>query len=189
VLSKRRNVIKIGSWELRKLEEKEYGKLSSFDCSDTDLNEFFRNDALDHKRELLAETYSLSLMQAAGNGKRVPVVLVSFRNDSIQIPDEDRKKFLPEKKSHYKSLPAVKIARLGVHSSFQRLSVGTFLITLTKYLFVNNNRTGCRFVTVDAYNNEHTLSFYQKNGFSFLYEKDRSRNTRIMYYDLKRIQQ
>ena len=31
------------------------------------------------------------------------------------------------------------------------------------------NKTGCRFIVVDAYNKENVLHFYGKNGFKFLY--------------------
>lgn len=187
MLSKRRNKIKIGSWQLARLEIKDYKKTTVFDCKHDDLNDFFRTDALSHKKELLTETYSLSLIKAPIKSDFPSVALISFCNDTITFPDEDRKKFLPEKKSHYKSLPAVKIARLGVDCKFQRSKLGTFLLYLSKNLFLINNRTGCRFITVDAYNKTNTLNFYQSNGFKFLHDKDREKRTRIMYFDLKRI--
>ena len=37
-------------------------------------------------------------------------------------------------------------------------------------LFVNNNQTGCRFITVDAY--KQSLHFYEQNNFQFLDQKD-----------------
>ncbi len=59
-----------------------------------------------------------------------------------------------------------------------------------------DNKTGCRFMVVDAYNRPGTIGFYQKNGFHFLYsdenlEKEafhidtsQTLNTRMMYLDL-----
>jgi len=44
-------------------------------------------------------------------------------------------------------------------------------------------QAGCRFITVDAYQN--ALEFYKKNGFDFLTEKDAQEQTRAMYLDLK----
>ena len=44
---------------------------------------------------------------------------------------------------------------------------------------------GCRFITVDAYNDESTISFYTKNGIEFLTDKDENDETRLMYFDLK----
>jgi len=182
MLSKRRNKLDIGKWQLSKLEINDYNQTESFDCKKDDLNDFFRTDAINHKKELLAETYSLSFSDNIMN-----IALISFCNDAIIFPVEERKKFLPEKKAHYKSLPAVKIARLGVACQYQGNEIGTFLLSVSKYLFLTDNRTGCRFITVDAYNTPGTINFYQKNGFDFLHNKDARKHTRIMYYDLKRI--
>lgn len=61
------------------------------------------------------------------------------------------------------------------------------------------NKTGCRFLIVDAYNNEAPLGFYQKNEFLFLfsteqqeaenlgYDVAKTLHTRLMYYDLKKL--
>lgn len=51
-----------------------------------------------------------------------------------------------------------------------------------KSYFVDNNRTGCRFMTVDAYKSAE--AFYLKNGFLYLVEDDVDHNTRLMFFDL-----
>ena len=52
-------------------------------------------------------------------------------------------------------------------------------------MFKNGNRTGCKFLTVDAYNNTETISFYKnKNNFDFLWENDQGNKQRIMWFDL-----
>ncbi len=64
-------------------------------------------------------------------------------------------------------------------------------------LFVHpNNKTGCRFIVVDAYNNDDVIRFYGKNGFRFLYATedlereayhipaDEHLESRMMYLDL-----
>lgn len=51
-----------------------------------------------------------------------------------------------------------------------------------KRYFVADNKTGCRFLTVDAY---HTAEpFYLKNGFLYLNSGDVEKPTRLMFYDL-----
>jgi len=55
-----------------------------------------------------------------------------------------------------------------------------------KALFTTDNRTGCRFLTIDAYNRKEVLRFYKKNEFDFLHDEDKEEPTRIMFYDLKR---
>lgn len=170
----------------------------SFDCGNEDLNEFFQKDAFAHKQELLAETYFLQPTEATEKDIFLPVAFVSFLNDAIVISRKERrgskikfwnhlKKHIPQKKRLYPSFPAVKIGRLGVLKEYQRQHIGTSLLNMTKDMFLTNNRTGCRFLTVDAANNKGTISFYKKNGFDFLLEDDPpDKRARIMFFDLKR---
>ena len=66
-----------------------------------------------------------------------------------------------------------------------------------KTLFRLNNRTGCRFLIVDAKNRPEALNYYEKNGFKYLIEDEKLEakyvgigvghlplNTRLMYFDL-----
>lgn len=185
MLIKGRNKIQDGDWILEKLEEQDYAQIGEFDCDNEDLNEFFRVDALEHRKELLTETYSL---YEATVGKTIPpVALISFCNDAIHLSKEKRRQLLHPKKARYQYLPAVKIARLGVHKPFQGKNLGTFLVNLTKKLFLTDNRTGCRFITVDALNDKRAIKFYQKNSLQFLHSKDKNKKTRIMWFDLKRL--
>ena len=56
-----------------------------------------------------------------------------------------------------------------------------------------DNKTGCRFLIVDAYNNPRTLKFYENNNFKYLYRTEEEEElyfkttmTRMMYFDLKK---
>ncbi|MGC8660520.1 MAG: hypothetical protein ACP5U1_15750 [Desulfomonilaceae bacterium] len=80
----------------------------------------------------------------------------------------------------------MKIARLAIQQDFQHLGIGSLLLNLTKLFFVTNNRTGCRLLTLDAYNDERVLAFYVKSGFNFIHAKDKNKRNRIMFYDLTR---
>lgn len=70
-----------------------------------------------------------------------------------------------------------------------------------KSWFRIDNKTGCRFIIVDAYNNSDTIRYYLKNDFHFLIEDEKLEakymgigvgrlplNTRLMYFDLLDIQ-
>lgn len=51
--------------------------------------------------------------------------------------------------------------------------IGQQVINYLKSWFVEeDNKTGCRFMVVDAYNNDRTLNFYIRNGFKFLYSNE-----------------
>jgi len=161
-------------------------KIGDFDCGDADLNEFLRDDATTYLTELLSVTYLVM------DKKRI-AGFFSLSNDKLTCaPDEDGTKAtwnrlqraIPNKKRR-KSYPAVKVGRLGVCADMQRSGLGRQILDWLKILFLTANRTGCRFITVDAYNNPRTIGFYERNDFRFLTPADEKADTRQMYFDLK----
>ena len=64
------------------------------------------------------------------------------------------------------------------------LGIGTHIIDFIKLYFLEDNKTGCRFITVDAYN--AAVPFYEKNGFRFLQQREDS-PTQLMYFDLMNV--
>lgn len=176
-----RNSIEYDGFAFSKITD--FSLFSQFDCGNSDLNDFIRNDAERHHLELIAETYSFSAKLEDGNC--IPIAFVSLSNDTIkrQHLSKAALETIPEA-LRYPVLPAVKIGRLGVLKDFQGRDAGTALINLSKQLFTTENRTGCRFLTVDAYNVPAVLGFYRKNGFDFYQDKDSNKRTRIMFFDL-----
>jgi ribosomal protein S18 acetylase RimI-like enzyme len=154
----------------------------TFDCSNTDLNEFLINDAKN----------SMALLQSVTTILETDTEIVGFfslLNDKISSVDLDSntswRKFFnlknPKKKTGY---PAMKIGRLAVSSGHQGKKIGETMLDFLKILFVTDNRTGCKFITIDAYNNPRTIKFYEKNDFRFLTKDDEKHDTRVMYFDL-----
>ncbi|MFH0907440.1 MAG: GNAT family N-acetyltransferase [bacterium] len=156
----------------------------AFDCGDTDLNEFLATDSKTYLRELMAVTY---LFRHDGR----TVAFYSVANDKLTCdpgPKPSIWKLLESaipKKKQRRYYPSVKLGRLGVCRDYQSSGLGTQILDHLKVTFITNNRTGCRFITVDAYNNTRSLNFYMKNGFAFLREGDEKVDTRLMYFDLK----
>lgn len=74
---------------------------------------------------------------------------------------------------------------LAVDKTLKGHSIGTYLLNFIKSFFVVNNKTGCRFLTVDAY--APAIPFYEKNGFVPLNDDDINAPTRLLYFDLKDI--
>lgn len=67
-----------------------------------------------------------------------------------------------------RTYPAVLIGRLGVDKECQRAQfrIGAQIMDFIKKWFLRaDNKTGCRFILVDAVNNPHTLAYYERNGF------------------------
>ena len=165
-------------------EFNEYQLLDSFDCGNKDLNDYFKIDAVLHRQELLSKTYSLT---SNIDSLPFPIALIDLCNDSVRkdkVKDLPFIEEIPEQKRYF-VFPAVKITRLGVHVDFQKNNIGTFLLNMVKELFLNENRTGCRLITVDAYNQSKVLQFYHKNHFNFFSDKDVNKQTRAMFFDLK----
>jgi len=176
------NRIRGGKWEFRRVED--FTAFNDFSCGDDDLDDFIHNDAAIHKAELIAETYCFSFVEAL----EVPAAFVSLLNDSLALSSNRLRRMVDNRVRRYKDYPAVKIGRLGVHAAVTRLRVGSTIVDIIKELFTTNNRTGCRFITVDAYNKPPVLAFYQRNGFDFLLPDRTEGDTRIMFFDLKQWQ-
>jgi hypothetical protein len=106
-------------------------------------------------------------------------------NDAVQL--EKYKSHIKLKyRERHRSLPAVKLTRLGVPTELQDNHVGTKVLNMVKKFFITDNRTGCRIITVDAYNKPRTLKFYTDNLFQVFDDEDKNEQTRSMYFDLIR---
>lgn len=159
-------------------------RISAFDCNDEDLNDFILNEAEQYRNALLSVTYVVE-----DKVTNDVVAYFSLSNDKISISDFENKtefnrfrkhKFVNEKR--LRSYPAIKIGRLAISKMAQHQSIGTYLLEFIEDYFVIDNKSGCRFVTVDAYIN--AIPFYLKNNYQFLNKDDEDKHTRVMYFDL-----
>ena len=171
------------AFAVHKMDEGEV--VTAFDCGDEDLNGFILTDAPLYRKEKLAVTYTV--IDKHSVDKKV-VAFFSLSNDRISITDFDNKtkynrfsrRFNNRKR--LKSYPAAKIGRLAVHASTKGMNIGSTLLYFIKNFFAIDNKTGCRFITVDAY--AAAIPFYLKNGFVPLNEEDADEPTRLLYFDL-----
>ncbi len=174
-----RNALVEDNWTLKAAED--LSVCDSFDCGHDDINEYFRVDVKWHKEELLTQTYCLYESSAP----MLVLALLDFCNDTVQL-----KKLPPgiDPRIRYPFLPAVKLTRFGVAKQFQRKSVGTHALNMAKKFFTTDNRTGCRFMTVDARNDTGVINFYERNRFNLFNDKDKSSDSRSLFFDLKRLE-
>ena len=175
----------------------------AFSCGNLDLDDFFRNDALKYAHYLMGKTYCFRL-------KSDPATIVSaftVSNDSIRIYDlpRSRRDYMKSLTNHEKPLrryPGVLIGRLGVNSDFSGKGIGSETLDFIKGWFRSKtNKTGCRFVIVDAVNEPQIVAFYKKNSFTPLFTSEEQEflytggkkgqivnvNTRLMYFDLMKL--
>ncbi|MDL2207854.1 GNAT family N-acetyltransferase [Desulfovibrio sp. OttesenSCG-928-F20] len=151
--------------------------------ADRDLDNFIHHDAQQHYADRIAVTYALT----RDDHPVTPFGFATLQNDAIVI---DRESPLPEvAEYHYPAFPAVKIGRLGISLDMQGAGLGTVLLQLIKRLMCTANRTGCRFITVDARrdktNKIDTIPFYEKNGFTLLPCRKKTSRYIPMYFDLE----
>ena len=100
---------------------------------------------------------------------------------SFDCGDADLNDFILNRATLFdKYMLAVSYTCVDICAKNQKL--GTQVLNIIKSMFVINNKTGCRFITVDAY--LAAVQFYEKNGFRMMNLEDNDPHTRLMYFDL-----
>lgn len=169
-----------------------------FDCGHSDLNDFFHNDSIPYAEELIGKSYCFTLDE----DPKVIICAFTISNDSVKVsnlPNARKKKLIKDipRPKHLSTYPAVLIGRLGVNKNFGGKSIGRELMDFIKAWFVDGeNKTGCRFIVVDSYNEDIPRKYYNKCGFEDLFSSEEQENqylgkeanaklyTRLMYFDL-----
>ena len=169
-------------FNIRKLEKGE--SVAAFSCGDDDLDDFILNDAPLYRDALLAVTYIIER-----NSNSDVVGYFSLANDRITIKDFPsnnafnrfrKQRFVNDKR--LTNYPSVKLCRFALSNDVKGKRIGSILLDFMKRYFISDNKTGCRFMTVDAY--RAAEPFYCKNGFLYLNSEETDKPTRLMFYDL-----
>lgn len=171
-----------------------------FSCGEEDFDDFFANNAIAYEKELMGKTYCWILKEDVSK----IIGMITLANAGIQtthMKNHPRRKLnnlIPYVKQG-RTYPAVLIGRLGVNIDFQGqgFRIGAQIMEFIKTWFKSyDNKTGCRFILVDAVNNPHTIAYYERNGFRPLFprisdEKDfynipetEDLRTRMYFFDL-----
>lgn len=145
-----------------------------FDCSIPEYNEYLEIEAEKAQREFVATTWFLYERKSS-----LLAAYMSLINDAIQLSAAEKE--LHHLDYPFKTIPAMKIAKLAVSKSFREKyrGIGSYMIYLAASIAEDSNLvSACRFLTVDAdiEHDEGVLAFYQKNGFlrnDELYNKKR----------------
>jgi GNAT superfamily N-acetyltransferase len=140
--------------EDKKIQSFSSKKRKKFLAHSNKLNEFLKTEALIEQNQSLNTTHLF-----IDNG--VLVGFVSLCSDCLRLDIEERESL----KLTLFNIPALKIARLGVHKSFQGHNFGKVLIDYSVYIAdqINKDYAGIKFLTIDCY--EHRVSYYEKFGF------------------------
>jgi hypothetical protein len=152
--------------------------LDTFSSQLAEYNDWLAQEALRSQADLVAVTYLLHERETGATAAYMALVA-----DAIKLS-------IAEKELHslnypFKTIPAMKIAKLAVASSFRAKysGIGSLMIEIALGIALKTNETqfACRFVTVDA-DVEHDaglLDFYTKNGFVSNVEMNNKRSKTI----------
>ena len=176
--------------DFMELTEEVLQQCKGFTCKDEDITEFFTQDYADYAYQLLGKSYCFVKPDTSEIVCAFTVANSSVKVDSL--PSNLRNKLnrkIPNAKRR-PQYPAV-------------LVVGDELLDFIKSWFIDPlNKTGCRYVIVDAVNHPKVFEYYQRNGFKFLFSSDEEEwtflhnkglepttpiepmKTRLMYFDL-----
>lgn len=186
--------------ELVRTDEDLLSHCDKFTCGVSDLDEFLYKDAMAYERDLMGKTYCWLLKE--DNAKIVG--FMTLANAGIQTThlQNNPKRHLHKNIAYNKqgrTYPAVLIGRIAVAKEFQGCDfrIGTQIMDFVKTWFLtDDNKTGCRYVVVDAVNTPHTLAYYERNGFKPLFRREEDEKdfyhvdkgddlkTRMYYFDL-----
>lgn len=187
-------------YSLIRVDEDLLSHCETFTCGATDLDEFLYKDAMAYENDLMGKTYCWLLKE--DNAKIVG--FVTLANAGIQTThlQNNPKRHLHKTIAYNKqgrTYPAVLIGRIAVSKEYQGkdFMVGTQMMAfIKKWFMAYDNKTGCRYVLVDAVNTPHTLAYYERNGFKPLFRREKDErdfyhisdddelNTRMYYFDL-----
>ena len=189
--------------DFMELTEEVLQQCKGFTCKGEDITEFFTQDYADYAYQLLGKSYCfvkpdtseiVCAFTVANSSVKVDSLPLNLRNKlNRKIPNAKRR---PQ-------YPAVLVGQLAVSDLFSGHHVGDELLDFIKSWFIDPlNKTGCRYVIVDAVNHPKVFEYYQRNGFKFLFSSDKEEwtflhnkglepatpvepmKTRLMYFDL-----
>ncbi|HJJ39256.1 MAG TPA: GNAT family N-acetyltransferase [Methanocorpusculum sp.] len=140
--------------ELRVIQLNKDTDLSTFSCSEPQLNEFLIQDSLNDHENL----YSITHLVLSGNEIAGFFTLIT---DNLSISRLEKTAY---QDYHYQKLPAIKVARLATAKKFEGKGIGRrMIIEIYKYVYTITKYAGCRLITVDA--KQDAVGFYQKFAF------------------------
>ncbi|MDR0867991.1 MAG: hypothetical protein LBP75_05890 [Planctomycetota bacterium] len=135
-----------------------------FSCPIEEYNAYLNQEAIKSQDDMVAVTYLLRERSAGAIAAYMSVIA-----DAIKLSAAEKE--LHNLDYPFKTLPAMKIAKLAVAGSFKERyrGIGSYMIDLAAGIATETyrERFACRFVTVDAdiEHDQGVVAFYAKNGF------------------------
>lgn len=186
--------------ELVRTDEDLLSHCDVFTCGAPDLDEFLYKDSMAYENDLMGKTYCWLLKE--DNAKIIGYFTIANAGIQTTHLQNNPKRHLNKNIAYNKqgrTYPAVLIGRIAVSKEYQgnKYRIGTQMMDfIKKWFLAYDNKTGCRYVLVDAVNTPYTLAYYERNGFKPLFrreddekdfyhiDKEDDLKTRMYYFDL-----
>ncbi|MDX1251001.1 MAG: GNAT family N-acetyltransferase [Gammaproteobacteria bacterium] len=153
-----------GSTRFVDLDKKRHDRIS-FDCGETELNQFLRQFAAKHMESSLSRTLVLPASQSLPDGKLPICAFYTIAPSTIRR--ETLSKAMAKRLPHY-PVPVFLIAQLAVHKEYQGQGLGKIaLVKALEHLYEINAHMRAYAIVVDCLNDE-ARSFYTRYGFELL---------------------
>jgi len=139
-------------------------RLDSFFCQIEEYNEYLFHEAVKAQNDQMALTWLLCERSSGAVASYMSLIA-----DAIKLSATEKE--LHKLEYPFKTVPAMKIAKLAVSAPFQEKysGIGSLMIDMAIQIAeaCNEQYFACRFITVDAdiEHNKRVMNFYQKNGF------------------------
>jgi hypothetical protein len=152
--------------------------LSEFDCKTEEYNVYLARDALKAQSDMVSVTYLLKERKSG-----LICAYMSLIADAIKLNAAEKE--LHNLQYPFKTMPAMKIAKLAVSQSSSTIAkgIGSYMVAMATGIAINTyeDRFACRFLTVDAdvENDTGVIEFYFKNGFALNAEMNNKRSVLI----------
>ena len=196
----------VNQCDFRRMTEALVAQCPPYTCKkDAKIHKFFHEEYPDYEYQLLGKTYCFITLDDNQIAAAFSVANSSVRVDDM--PKSKRNKLnrkipFSKQRSQY---PAVLVSQLAVFDNFGGKNIGKEVLDFIKAWFISPlNKTGCRYMIVDAVNNPKVLQFYIDNGFDFIFSSDEEemlymsknvqvedgnvfRETRLMIFDLMQL--
>ena len=146
-------------------QQNEKIRLDSFFCHIAEYSDYLFNEASRSQKDQMALTW---LLRERSTG--AIAAYMSLIADAIKLTATEKE--LHQLDYPFKTVPAMKIAKLAVSTPFQERyrGIGSLMVEMAIQIAesCNEQHFACRFITVDAdiEHNETVINFYLKNGFT-----------------------
>ena len=138
--------------------------VQDFDCGDSSINEFLKNNALIDTNSYVSKTY---VLKKKNNNK-----IIGFYTLFCSHLSNAEGAYVISRDYRPRKVPAILLGQLGIHSEYQGRGLGSSLLTKAiKDILKVSKVVSFAAIVIDAANDK-VIRLYERNGFKKLLNKE-----------------